>query len=764
MSGGANRKKTTRSQGWEEAGSEFYQESYPADSEIEALQRDPKHLHTLLPSKLNRGAATIRIKTNDYRTNNRTIRRHTATRSRRESTVHRRTSTAGEVQVSMLPDLSEMRSNEQTAWEEIMQIKSLPIPMSEKKEMKAKILNEPNLRLQGYEQFKWKRRKMWDQLKSRLQESLQNLELWRGSMKYIEGNFGTGVVAYFLFVRWLFILNLFIFCLVFLFINLPTILLDFKKNITCTNSPNTSCCAQEYFNETTSENNVLIDFVQGTGFLEKTLLFYGFYTNEILEYAVGGIRLYYNVPVAYMFVVIICFGLSVFSILTSAANGFRERLIEGEGQFYHYCNMVFGGWDFCIDNEKSAKIKQKLIYNEFKANVETERLNEEIQSRTTQEKYKIYFCRFIVNTVVFCILACCGYIIYLVFMISTGRDQVSENNYINLFFEFLPALTIVGMNIVVPILFKFLLTFEKYKPLTALKFSLMRTVFLRLSALIVLYASLWSKIKCTNENELSCVRCPKAPTCWESYVGQQIYKLLLTDFAIQIIMTFIINVPRAVIARHISNRFVKLFCEQTFDLPRHALDVVYSQTLIWFGIFYTPLISLIGTGMFFFIFYIKKFACVYNCRPSPVIYRASRSNSMFMLVLLISFAFAAFPLGISFSDLHPSRSCGPFRDRSTVWNLAVSLFLRTPQWIQSIIFFLGTAGFGVPCIIVLTLILYYYMGVNSANRHLVSVLKNQLVLEGHDKQFLLDRLSLFIKQENQKRLRAEQRRGEGDMN
>lgn len=54
--------------------------------------------------------------------------------------MHRRTSLAGEVQVSMLPDLSEMSSNEQTAWEEIMQIKSMPISMAEKKEMKAKIL------------------------------------------------------------------------------------------------------------------------------------------------------------------------------------------------------------------------------------------------------------------------------------------------------------------------------------------------------------------------------------------------------------------------------------------------------------------------------------------------------------------------------------------------------------------------------------------------------------------------------------------------
>lgn len=40
---------------------------------------------------------------------------------------------------------------------------------------------------------------------------------------------------------------------------------------------------------------------------------------------------------------------------------------------------------------------------------------------------------------------------------------------------------------------------------------------------------------------------------------------------------------------------------------------------------------------------------------------------------------------------------------------------------------------------------------------MVTVLKNQLVLEGHDKQFLLNRLSLFIKQqqEYQKRIQRQ---------
>lgn len=61
MSGGGPKKKPTKGHGWEEAGAEFYQESYPTDAEFDVLQKDPKHLATLLPSKQTRGECSILI-------------------------------------------------------------------------------------------------------------------------------------------------------------------------------------------------------------------------------------------------------------------------------------------------------------------------------------------------------------------------------------------------------------------------------------------------------------------------------------------------------------------------------------------------------------------------------------------------------------------------------------------------------------------------------------------------------------------------------
>ena len=60
----------------------------------------------------------------------------------------------------------------------------------------------------------------WPKIKSRLRVAL-SYRLWNGHMKEVEGHFGTAVVSYFVYLRWLFIMNLVIFALWFGFIIVP---------------------------------------------------------------------------------------------------------------------------------------------------------------------------------------------------------------------------------------------------------------------------------------------------------------------------------------------------------------------------------------------------------------------------------------------------------------------------------------------------------------------------------------------------------------
>ncbi len=64
MSGGERKKRLLPQgvKGWEEAGGEFYQESYPgAESDLEVMQTDPHRISTLLPSKKNRTGTYFRF-------------------------------------------------------------------------------------------------------------------------------------------------------------------------------------------------------------------------------------------------------------------------------------------------------------------------------------------------------------------------------------------------------------------------------------------------------------------------------------------------------------------------------------------------------------------------------------------------------------------------------------------------------------------------------------------------------------------------------
>jgi len=674
------------------------------------------------------------------------------------------------------PLLAENLSNEERTWEEIMQIKAMPVSMMQKKELKAKLQvghilvvlcciiqkqvtdsvnsfqTATKLRLQGFEQFKWQRRKVWQQMKSRWKETYSKLELWRHSLKKIEGTFGTGIVAYFLFIKWLMFLNLFIFLFILLFIIIPTVVLVPKE---LSGNSTDDECSRNYSDS--SADSSFLDWVQGTGSMERTILFYGFYPENLIS-GDGDTHLY-NLPLAYVAISVVyllgCLGV----IVKSAAQGFKERLMEGEGQFYQYCNLVFGGWDYCIHNEKSARMKHKALYNEMKVCLGAERLEEERQNRSRDEMIKLVITRCIINLICLVVLSGALALIYYVFDFSQeelNRKYLQNPNtdleYLYRFvLEFLPSITIVGLNLLVPNLFSYLVSFERYSPLFVVRLTLLRTVLLRLASLIMLMYSL-KMVICDKPEGCSC---EDHPICWETFVGQQVYKLVILDFVTHILITFTLNWPRMLIAKYSKSKVAKLVGEQEFDLPKHVLDVVYSQTLCWLGSFYAPVLPLMAMLECFLLFHIKKFACLVNSKPSSVVYRASRSKSLFMMVLLISFIVAVLPVAFAIAEIPPSKSCGPFQGLSTTWSVVADSFEQLPIWFKSILFFFGTAGFAIPVFIVLVLCLYYYYAVSAANKQMVMVLKNQLVLEGHDKQFLLNRLSAFIKQqqEHQKAMR-----------
>lgn len=75
---------------------------------------------------------------------NRQVHQDFKTTRRRNSTLtatktFRRGSQYQEIQVAALPDLSENLINESQTWEEIREIKAMPVPMAQKRELKNQL-------------------------------------------------------------------------------------------------------------------------------------------------------------------------------------------------------------------------------------------------------------------------------------------------------------------------------------------------------------------------------------------------------------------------------------------------------------------------------------------------------------------------------------------------------------------------------------------------------------------------------------------------
>ena len=64
-----------------------------------------------------------------------------------------------------------------------------------------------------------------------IRSARQTLELWQGIMKEIGGKFGTSVLSYFVFLKWLLMFNIFSFLVNFGFITIPSLVYDPSPNI-----------------------------------------------------------------------------------------------------------------------------------------------------------------------------------------------------------------------------------------------------------------------------------------------------------------------------------------------------------------------------------------------------------------------------------------------------------------------------------------------------------------------------------------------------
>jgi hypothetical protein len=493
-------------------------------------------------------------------------------------------------------------------------------------------------------------------------------------------------------------------------------------------------------------------------------MFYSYYDNGVYKSKHGAT---YNFGWAYVGVCAAYMIVSLLIMVRNLATGFNDSVMEGGGLFYSWCNKVFASWDYCIEQEHAVRLKNKNIYKDFESELAEEARLAAIKNRTRLDTCKIYFIRIIVNILIVTIICLSLWaIIEAVTLSSQYNDTSAEmnpatfnsNSFVLLLKKSASSLTIALLNMVGPTLFNILGNFEKYSPRHYISFCLLRAVTFKIASVTVLMITLYTKYM---NKEFEC------STSWEDIIGGQMFNLILVDFIVGALVTITVETTRKYM-----NRYASCGCDlgqkigkAEFAIPKNVLDLVYGQLLIWIGTYYAPLIPVMGVLKLIAMFYIKKISLVYNCKPSNDTYRGGRTNYFFTLLLILTFLLANVAIGFGMTKV-PTSCHGPFGDPTCSYNkfMLPTLMKEVTDGnygnaLTQIVTYLKSAVIIVPLVIILILVLYYYRAMTHAQKKMINMLKDQLVMEGRDKRFLMDRL-LRANEDKLKPLATSEKRAE----
>ncbi|XP_041038540.1 transmembrane channel-like protein 7, partial [Carcharodon carcharias] len=480
-----------------------------------------------------------------------------------------------------------------------------------KKRLLRQVRSEESGSISSWQMWMSSRYHSLRQFHSEARNALDYVKLWRSSLHQIEGHFGTGIGSYFSFLRFLLLLNICTFLLIASFVVVPVIIRErfgTQHVVPATASPVQAANCTQYDRTDLGLVNFYdygMNILSGTGLLEHSYLFYGFYPPENVE--VSGYI--YNTSLAYLLTAISYYLMAFCWIVHRSVMGFKHSQLHGDGTLSIYSNKVFTGWDFCITQESAVRLKQNSIRYELQMDIQETFMRQAIAGRTKWQRFRIYITRLLVNLLILAVLGAAFYAIYQ----STEFSQANstEPGVAGLLLQYLPSMVITAANLITPLIFNQLVTLEQYSPETEIQLSLLRSVFLKLASLGVLLYSLWRQITCDGDmiSAANCQLCGynyKQYQCWEIKIGQEMYKLMIFDLLIMVATMILVDFPRKMFVQYSGNRLAQLWGEQEFLVPQNVLEIVYGQTVCWIGSFFSPFLPLLNAVKYILIFYLKE--------------------------------------------------------------------------------------------------------------------------------------------------------------
>ena len=388
------------------------------------------------------------------------------------------------------------------------------------------------------------------------------------------------------------------------------------------------------------------DMLRGTGILERSLLFIGFYPPYI-QYLHYPLALVYYSQASLIYIIYMIYAVSVVGAYLK-----RDPWAKNQINDLVASKILFASWDWSMHDKNSFHIQRRTIINECTLIVRE--IDE--KNKTTKHQY-LWTKRFLAGTLIWLVMVVSCAIVYYLTMISNGTvDDHSEYTFVNFLAPLLGAIGLNVMSSVYPVIFGWIAKLENVDDKMALTKLMMRLLYARTLCLtVVIYPQIYKIL--TNNDSLSC---EYGDYCWETSYGQQIYSLIVIDFIISTtwsLLKLLIFVPCKLLPLTALNNFAVT----DFDVPNELMDTIQLQTYALTGMIAMPLIPLVTSGLLLLQISFKFLFSIFFCKPSHTLYRASSSSSLYMWVVVGSFFSAYIPVNIFSFFLPNSPGCSPFR-------------------------------------------------------------------------------------------------------
>uniref|UniRef100_A0AAR2LNB6 Transmembrane channel-like protein n=1 Tax=Pygocentrus nattereri TaxID=42514 RepID=A0AAR2LNB6_PYGNA len=573
---------------------------------------------------------------------------------------------------------------------------------------------------------------------------------WEVRIKKIESHFGSGVASYFIFLRWLFGINIVLTIMTGAFIVLPELLAGapFGTTRSKTIPRDQIASAQD------------LDTIWSLGgYLQYSVLFYGYYGNVRKIGSAG-----YRLPLAYFLVGMAVFAYSFITLLRKMARNSQLSLASESDENYTFCWRIFCAWDYLIGNPEAAESKGAAIVNNIRVSVS---LN--TQDTRTASLAVLISLRILANILVLLSLAGSIYIIY--FVVDRSQKLEQQKAELTLWEKNEVSVVVSLITMIAPSAFELVAQLEMYHPRTSLRFQLARVLVLYLGNLYSLiialldkvnsmssgvsdlfeffskYKLLYSKSAHVHHNDHSGSRAltpmnqstsyeyntkTQQDQCWETYVGQEMLKLSIIDMIFTVASILLIDFIRGLVVRYLSDcccwDLESKFPEYgEFKIAENVLHLIYNQGMIWMGAFFSPCLPAFNVLKLIGLMYLRSWAVLTCNVPHQQVFRASRSNNFYLAMLLFMLFLCMLPTIFAIVRYRPSQHCGPFSGQEKIYDIiSETIDNDFPLWFSKAMSYVTSPVVVLPALLLLFMLIYYLQAIARSLKFTNNQLRVQL--------------------------------------